>query len=176
MYRDYNMFNDYYKLNEYMYRTRQDNNLYEDELITFYQAVDLIRQSIMDEKNDELFYNNLIEQAPTDKEKDIIMDIRDNEKRHNNILRDLYYNFTGQMVPMEFSQMATEQNNELTYEENLEKALFGELDAVVKYRRILGTMPSGKSYTLIMSILTDELRHASKYNYLIHMAGHQNNN
>ena len=60
--------------------------------------------------------------------------------------------------------------------QNLEKALFGELDAVEKYRRILGTMPSGDSYTLIMSILTDELRHASKYNYLIHKASMQNNN
>ena len=68
----------------------------------------------------------------------------------------------------------TMENNNLSYEENLEKALFGELDEVVKYRKILGTMPSGRAYTLIMSILTDELRHASKYNYLIHMASEQN--
>ncbi len=59
---------------------------------------------------------------------------------------------------------------DLSYQENLEKALFGELDAVVRYRRILGTMPSGNSYTLLMSIMTDELRHASKYNFLIHSA------
>jgi len=56
------------------------------------------------------------------------------------------------------------------YKENLEKALFGELDAVVRYRRILGTMQSGDSYTLVMSIMTDELRHASKYYFLIHSA------
>ena len=34
----------------------------------------------------------------------------------------------------------------------------------------LGTMPSGNSYTLLMSIMTDELRHASKYNFLVHSA------
>ena len=62
------------------------------------------------------------------------------------------------------------RNAVLSYKENLEKALFGELDAVVKYRKILGTMPSGNSYTLLMSIMTDELRHASKYNFLIHNA------
>lgn len=28
-------------------------------------------------------------------------------------------------------------------------------------------MPGGDSYTLIMSIMTDEIRHANKYNYLI---------
>ena len=56
------------------------------------------------------------------------------------------------------------------YKSNLEKALFGELDAVVKYRKIMATMPSGSSYTLLMSIMTDELRHATKYNFLIHNA------
>ena len=72
------------------------------------------------------------------------------------------------MLPQDFSIPQVDTN--LSYKENLEKALFGELDAVVRYRKILGTMPSGNSYTLLMSIMTDELRHASKYNYLIHIA------
>ena len=55
----------------------------------------------------------------------------------------------------------------MDYKSNLKLALFGELTAVAKYRKILGTMPSGNSYTLLMSIMTDELRHASKYNFLI---------
>ena len=37
-----------------------------------------------------------------------------------------------------------------------------------KYRRIMGAMPNTKLHTLLMSIMTDELRHASLYNYLIH--------
>ena len=67
-------------------------------------------------------------------------------------------------------QTMEEASNNNDYKANLEKALFGELEAVVKYRKILGTMPSGNPYTLIMSIMTDELRHASKYNFLIHSA------
>jgi len=59
----------------------------------------------------------------------------------------------------------------MDYKSNLEKALFGELDAVSKYRKIMGVMPNGNSYTLLMSIMTDELCHANKYNYLIHHAG-----
>ena len=58
-------------------------------------------------------------------------------------------------------------DNKNDYREELEKALFGELDAVVKYRRIMATMPSGNNYTLLMSIMTDEMRHAFKYNFLI---------
>ena len=40
-----------------------------------------------------MFYDTLIKQAPTEKE--IIRSIRDDERKHNQILRDLYYNFTG---------------------------------------------------------------------------------
>lgn len=167
MYSDYNMYNSYYGYNDYNYRSmNQDNNMYNDEIITLNEAIELIRQSVKDEREDELFYDNLVEQAPTEKE--IIRSIREDERKHNRILRDLYYSFTGQVIQPNTSVLNIDTT--LTYKENLEKALFGELDAVVRYRRIMGTMPSGNSYTLLMSIMTDELRHASKYNFLIHNA------
>lgn len=174
MYPDYNMNNLYYGFNDfnyredYVYRNANQPNMYNDEIITLNQAIELIRQSVRNEREDELFYDRLLEQASTDKEKEIITSIRNDERKHNKILRDLYYNFTGQVIQADMSMPNI--NNISTYQENLEKALFGELDAVVKYRKILGTMPSGNSYTLLMSIMTDELRHASKYNFLIHNA------
>ncbi len=168
MYSDYyNMYNQYYGFGEQNYRSSepQINN---EEIITLNQAIGLIRQSVGNEKEDEMFYDTIIEQAPTEKEKEIIRNIRDDERKHNQILRRLYYEFTGQMLPVD--TLSNESNSNKDYKSNLEKALFGELDAVVKYRKIMGTMPSGNSYTLIMSIMTDELRHANKYNFLIHNA------
>ncbi len=161
----YNMYNQYDGFNQYGCRVNEPVNMYNEELITLNQAVELIRTSVGDEREDELFYDNLIKQAPTDREKEIIVSIRDDERKHNQILRELYYNFTGQMIPL--SAQPANSELKLSYKEQLEKALFGELDAVVRYRRIMGTMPSGSSYTLLMSIMTDEIRHASKYNYLI---------
>jgi rubrerythrin len=169
MYPNYNMYNPYYGFNEYNYRSSEPINRYNEEIITLNQAIELIRTSIGDEREDEIFYDNLIEQAPTEKDKEIIISIRDDERKHNQILRELYYNFTGQVIPVDTSSIANIENK-LNYKEQLEKALFGELNAVVKYRKIMGTMPSGNSYTLLMSIMTDELRHASKYNFLIHNA------
>lgn len=163
MYSDYNMYNSYYGYDDR--RVNQDNNVYNDEIITLNEATELIRQSIQDEREDELFYDHLIEQAPTEMEKGIIKNIRDEEKKHNQILRDLYYSFTAQTILPNLS--VSNIDTQLTYRENLEKALFGELNAVVRYRRIMGTMPSGNSYTLLMSIMTDELRHANEYNFLI---------
>ena len=167
MYLDYNNYYSIFRGN------RQDMINFEEELITPYQAIELIRKSIGDERNDELFYDRLIEQAPTEKEKSIIQDIRDNEKKHNMILREVYYDFTGQMLQNNMNMMQENMQNNLSYTENLEKALFGELEAVNKYRKILSAMPQGKCYTLIMSTMTDELRHSAKYNYLIHMAAMQ---
>ena len=174
MYPDYNMSNLYYGFNDfgyrgdYSYRNANQPNMYSDEIITLNQAIQLIRQSVRNEREDELFYDRLLEQAPTEKDKEIITSIRNDERKHNKILRDLYFNFTGQMVQPDMS--TPNIDTKASYQDNLEKALFGELDAVVKYRKILGTMPSGNSYTLLMSIMTDELRHASKYNFLIHRA------
>ena len=167
MYSDYNNYYSIFRGN------RQDMINFEEELITPYQAIELIRKSIGDERNDELFYDRLIEQAQTEKEKSIIQDIRDNEKKHNMILREVYYDFTGQMLQNNMNMMQENMQNNLSYTENLEKALFGELEAVNKYRKILSAMPQGKCYTLIMSIMTDELRHSAKYNFLIHMAAMQ---
>lgn len=168
MYSNYEMYDPYYVFNNYGYRSSESTNMYSDEIITLNQAIELIRQSVGDEKEDELFYDSLIKQAPTEKEKEIIRSIRDDERKHNQILRKLYYEFTGQVIPVDTS--VANSNNEQNYKEQLEKALFGELNAVVRYRRIMGTMPSGNSYTLLMSIMTDELRHANKYNFLIQNA------
>ncbi len=166
MYKDYySMYNQYYAFNRGNYRNDDSQLMEQEELITFSQAVELIRKSIEDEKEDELFYNKLIEQAPTEDDKNIIKSIREDEIKHNQILRDLYYQITGQIVPV--NNLSTASNDNMNYKENLQKALFGELEAVKKYRKVLSQMPSGESYTLIMSIMTDELTHANKYNFLI---------
>ena len=165
MYSDYNMYNQYYAVSNPIGNQIPINN---EEIITLNQAIELIKNSVGDEKEDEMFYDTLIKQAPTEKEKEIIRSIRNDERKHNQILRRLYYEFTGGLLPRDNSKNVA--NNTMKYKANLEKALFGELGAVEKYRRIMGAMPNKNSYTLLMSIMTDELRHANKYNFLIHNA------
>ncbi len=168
MYQDYN--NIYNRRYGYPY-FRREKTAVDDEIITLSEAIDLIRRSIGDEKNDEIFYNALIEKAPDENAKQIITDIRDDEKNHNEILRFIYSNITGEVLnDVNNTNGNSTMSEETTYAQDLEKALFGELDAVKKYRKIMGAMPSSKMQTLIMAILTDELRHANKYNYLIHKA------
>ncbi len=166
MYQDYNSI--YNRRYGYPYY-RREKTVVDEEIISLSEALELIRKSIADEKQDEIFYSALIEKAPDDNAKKIITDIRDDEKNHNEILRFIYSNITGEV----FNDINNNENKiseETTYAQDLGNALFGELDAVKKYRKIMGAMPSNKMQTLVMSILTDELRHANKYNYLIHKA------
>ena len=167
MYQNYNMYKKYYSSNSYR---SVSGNIINEELITLKEALELIKKSIGDEREDEIFYGELLEKAPTDRAREIIRSIRNDEKRHNKILREVYFKLTGQKVS-ENTQMSNEILNNINYKQALEKALFGELDAVIKYRRIMGAMPDDESYTLLMSIMTDELRHANEYNFLIHTAG-----
>ena len=60
-------------------------------------------------------------------------------------------------------------SNSFSYKEGLKKALFGELDSVKKYREIMAYMPSKDLSDMVMYILTDEIRHADKYNYLLNI-------
>ena len=203
MFQDFNSYNQYYGINGafnnqslnannlsngFDFRT-MNSNVNNEEIITLAQGVDLIRQSVSDEREDEMFYDSLIKKARTEQEKKIITEIRDDERKHNRILREVYFNLTGLMVSgmgmsdMPSMQMMSNASNmssslekshetheELEYKVGLEKALFGELEAVIRYRRIMSVMPSGNNYILLMSIMTDEIRHSAMYNFLIHIA------
>ena len=96
------------------------------------EALNMIRDSVMDEANDEAFYSMLINQAISDEDKDIIRIIRDNEITHNKLLRDVYYALTGTTLPQSTSNT---QMQPMSYLENLRKALMSEVEAANKYRK-----------------------------------------
>lgn len=128
------------------------------------EALESIKEAVQGEREDELFYDYLISVAPTMEEKKIIASIRDDEKNHNRLFRIIYKDFTGgKEVPA---------GNEETFEkpksylEGIEKALFGELRAVEKYRDIRSALAISMYRDILFDIITDEIKHASKYNYL----------
>ena len=139
MYNEYNKYGYYYGYP----RCNRNNTVVDDELISLDKAVEGLLNSIKNEKEDEFFYTNLIEMAP-DYAKDTISSIRDDETRHNEILRFVYSNITGEVAKNSDENV---QIQEMTYAEGLEKAFFDEIAAVKKYRRIMGAMPNTKLHT-----------------------------
>ena len=131
-------------------------------LYAYNQALKLIAESVNSEREDELFYNYLLSVAPPE-QREIIASIRDDERKHNKLFRQLYWEVTGQEVPP-----APEPSFEIPndYCDGIKRALFGELAAVEKYRKILFGFKFLPYRNIITEIYTDELKHATKWNYL----------
>lgn len=128
------------------------------------EALEIIKASVDNEADDATFYSLLINQAMQDEDKEIITSIVNDEKKHNMMLRQIYFSLTGTNLPMSKETMTNNQN---TYIANLRKSLFGELEAAKKYRGVLAAMTDRENYNKLMEIMIDELTHAHKYNYLI---------
>ena len=150
-------------------RPREENPIMNNP--QFQEALEGIKAAVQGEREDELFYDYLISVAPTKEEKDIIASIRDDERGHNKMFRKIYMDFTGMEV-----QLGGEETFEKpkSYLDGIKKALFGELRAVEKYRAIRRALPMGPYRDMLFDIITDELKHASKYNYLFDLNKNKN--
>ncbi|GAA0777989.1 hypothetical protein GCM10008908_34100 [Clostridium subterminale] len=127
------------------------------------EALEGIKEAVQGEREDELFYDYLISVAPTMEEKDIITSIRDDERRHNREFRKIYRDFTGMDVPTVENETFERPES---YIDGIKKALFGELRAVERYRDIRKNLGMGPYRDVLFDIITDEIKHSSKYNYL----------
>jgi rubrerythrin len=130
---------------------------------TLQKSLTLMAEAVQGEREDQLFYDYLISVAPTQEDKDIIASIRDDEIRHNSMFKMISKDFTGKDV-MTVNGEEFEKPN--SYIEGIQQALFGELRAVEKYREILKGLPEGFYRDAVFDILTDEIKHSAKYNFL----------
>ena len=135
-------------------------------------AIQMVKDSIADESEDTIMYETLINLAPNEEAKEIIANIRDDEKVHNKLLSEIFTELTGVILPV---NNETVNYPKLTYIDGIKKAFMGELKAVEKYREILTYMPTKELYNKVFYIMSDEMKHAIKYNYLITMFLSNNN-
>lgn len=126
------------------------------------EALNLIVDSVGDEREDELFYDYLLSVAPP-AQREIIVPIRNDERKHARLFREIYWQVTGRDIPAAPEVTFEKPRN---YCEGITRALFGELAAVERYRRILFGFEFLPYRNIITEIYTDELKHASKWNYL----------
>ncbi|MGE5381070.1 MAG: ferritin-like domain-containing protein [Methylocystaceae bacterium] len=135
-----------------------------DPKLAYDKALMLIYNSVANEREDELFYDYLIKEAPAADQRAIITSIREDEQKHNKMLRELYYQLTGMDIPPNetYEPMPPPES----FLSGIKQALFGELGAVERYRQIYYGMPNQTYRNMVTEIYTDELKHASKYNYL----------
>jgi rubrerythrin len=127
------------------------------------QALRLIEDALKGEAEDKAFYQYLMGTARDAEDKKVIAGIRDDEMKHYQLFRHLYYELTGN-APETARESAFEKPS--SYCAGLRKALMGEQNAVTYYRRILYAMKDRRHINIMTEIITDELRHLGLYNYL----------
>lgn len=130
------------------------------------EALALIEKAVKGEREDELFYDYLIRIAPTNEEKEIIKSIRDDEIKHNKMFRKIYKDFTGKDIT---GEEVNEFEKPKSYIDGIKKALMGELRAVETYRKIRQGIPYTQYKEMLFEIITDELKHGIKYNYILNI-------
>lgn len=130
------------------------------------EALELIKQAVSGEREDELFYSYLIGIAPSAEDKAIIASIREDERKHNRMFRKIYKDLTGQTIMADGGESFEKPRS---YIDGVRRALFGELAAMERYRDIRAGLPNRYYRDMVFEILTDELKHADKYNYILNL-------
>jgi rubrerythrin len=149
-----------------MFRNSNENDDVPKTYKTLEEALRIVKDAVQDEREDELFYDYLISVAPTQEEKEIITSIRNDEQKHNKLFRGIYKAFTGKDIET-LSNVDFEKPE--SYIAGVKKALFGELGAVERYRDIIAGLPNRYYRDMVFEILTDEQKHADKYNYILNI-------
>lgn len=85
-------------------------------------------------------------------QRDIIISIRDDERKHFQMYKEIYWQVTGQDIPPA-PDVSFERPQ--SYCDGITKAIFGELGAVEKYRKILYGFEFLPYRNMIMEIYTE---------------------
>lgn len=126
------------------------------------ELIRFIRGALQDEANAALFYTKLLDGTEDPIGKAYLRHIRDDEQKHFRMLSTLYEDLTGEryeVVPTEtpFASLA----------EGYQKAMDDEYEAFEEYRSIYLHYDQEQIRRIFFELLTDELEHATRFNYLL---------
>ncbi len=130
----------------------------------FNKALNLINEAVQNERTDELLYDYLISIAPTKEERYIITTIRDDERNHPQWFKEIYKYYTGLEIKIKNDKPFIKPSS---YFKGISETVSGELETMEKYRFIREGLPSRLYRDIVFRILTDEMKHATKYNYIL---------
>jgi len=131
-------------------------------------SLNLIIEALGDETHDRMFYQYLLQMAPDRKQCKIIESIRNDEIKHFKMFRMIYEEITCE-PPCKL--LGKEFNEPENYCDAIETALFGELKAVEMYRMIMFGLCSQRHRDMLFEIITDEIKHSVKWNFLYTING-----
>lgn len=138
----------------------------------FIKVIEGMKNAILKEEEYEFFYNYLLTAAPNNEEAEIIKTIRDETRKHYDIFKKMYKEFTGMEIPSkEQSYICSE-----SYLDSIKKALRLEIGAVDNYKEIRNALPPMSPYRdVLLNIIIEESNHSNKFNYLLTINSNKDN-
>lgn len=129
------------------------------------ESLKSIQEAVAGETNTEKFYQKLLELSPTEEDYSLITSIREDERGHLQILREIYLAFTGSQVP---ALAPTSVHKEpASYKDGLKTAIFNKWKTNRIAGNILAAMPTGYYQNLLAKIAVENVTIVSKLNYLL---------
>lgn len=135
--------------------------------ITNKYVLEMIEEAIEDEREDAEEYKKFAEKFQDKEDKDIIRNIYMDELKHEKMMKDIYYQLTGEKY--QDNDSSTQSAEAAAYENmsgELSKRIMAELDGAEFYRKLYYTFLTLEIRDILFEIMTDELIHAQKLNYL----------
>lgn len=124
--------------------------------------LNLIVESMKDERADRVKYKMMIEMAKSDKVRKQIEFAFNDEGKHYKMFQQIYFMLTGQYIDIPIPE--PKKNEKLI--DAIESSINGELEAVELYRKIRSMLPNTQLRDMLFEIITDEQEHATRFVYL----------
>lgn len=128
--------------------------------------VALLQTFMQNEANDAAFYRELIAQVQEPELKEYVRVPLEDEQKHYRMMGQLYQELTGRTYSAE--PRRTEFPN---LRAGLKMAMDGEYEAAERYRDVYLKYPEPRIRDLFFELLTDELEHATRFNYVLQAMG-----
>lgn len=130
------------------------------------ELVPLIQKFMQDQANAAAFYQELQNQVPGEDLKDYVNHAREDEQKHYRMLGELYRELTGRTYEataqkIEFPDLAS----------GLKRAMDDEYEAAEEYRDVYLKYNNRRVRDLFFELMTDELEHATRFNYVLQRLG-----
>ena len=124
--------------------------------------LDLLREAMTDEATDMRYYEKLSWLVSKDEDREVVRHVQADEKKHLQMLIDIYRNLTEEVPTVIANEF--EIGHDLRAE--FEKRVLEELEGMEFYRKLYLSHKSAELRDAFFEMLTDELEHAVKMQYL----------
>ena len=118
----------------------------------------MLKESMVDEKDSIYAYEAIAEKSKKPADRNTVLAIRRDEKRHYGLLREMYGEITGR----EYHAGQVHADLPYSYIEMIKSSICGELEAAAFYEKLACSLACMRHKEIVCSILNDEKIHAKK--------------